>query len=444
MTPQPTSRLQLRTLVIGGGAGIVLLAAIVAMQHFRHGWPFSLHHQLPAAQPTEVDHAAMTNMATENSPTPATQVRVPVELTEQQSQSIGIRLERVRRETISQPLRAVTTVVPDESRVTHVHARVAGWLESLYVNTTGQQVRMGEPLAAVFSQDLFATQQEYLSALHDAHAGPKSSVVEGAKTRLKLLGMSDVEIGDIEKRGEARRLVTLNAPHNGIVLHRGVSAGTAVDPSTELLTVADLSNVWVMAEVPESGTSQVKVGATASLEFSASGRAPINAKVDFLYPTLTERTRTVRARFSVPNPDGSLRPGLYGTATFQSAAHDALIISRDAVVDTGLSQYVYAATGSDRFEPRKVILGARLPDRVEVLQGLADGEEIVASGVFLLDSESRLRASGGAGTGHSGHGGKKAPDTDSSTHAAPPTEPTHNHDDTGAKSESQNHSGHGE
>lgn len=391
-----------RPLITGVAGGILLLMLFGIVQHFRHGWPFSLHHAVSVPEVASevsavVDHSAHGGSV-------AAQARVTVDLSEPQLQTIGVRLERVQQETITQPLRAIATVVPDESRVSHVHARVSGWLEQLYVNTTGQQVRAGEPVAGVYSQDLFATQAEYLSALKFAQTGPGSAVVEGARTRLKLLGMTETEIADIERRGEARRLVTLTAPRSGVVIHRGISAGTAVDSSTEILTVADLSTVWVWAEVPESGARQVAIGATAHLDFPALGQEPVEARVDFLYPTLTERTRTLRVRFSVQNRDGTLRPGLFGTAIFRSSPREALMISRDAVVDTGMSQHVFVVVEPGRFEPRKVTLGARMPERVEVLQGLAENEEIVASGVFLLDSESRLRASGGAGTGHAGHG----------------------------------------
>lgn len=391
-----------RTLVLGGVAGVALMLTLVAIQHFRHGWPFSVHHQVVSTEARVTGSSGQTEPA---------QTRVPVVIAAGKAQTIGVRLERVRREAITQPLRAVATVVPNESMVSHVHTRVAGWLENLYINTTGQVVKAGEPVAAVFSQDLYATQKEYLAALQDAQAGPKSAVVEGAKTRLKLLGMTEAEIANIERHREAHRLVTLTAPRSGVVMHRGVAAGTAVDPSTEILTVADLSDVWVWAEVPESGAAQITQGVLAQLEFPSQGRPPVEARVDFVYPTLSERTRTLRVRFSVANPQGVLRPGLYGTAVFHSTAREVLVISRDAVVDTGLSQHVFIATDGGRYEPRKVTLGVRLPDRVEVLQGLAEGEEVVASGVFLLDSESRLRASGGAGTGHSGHdsGGKARP-----------------------------------
>lgn len=437
MTSSPQKTFNLRTLVIGALTGIALILVVALLQHLRHGWPFSIHHnvasdQQTASSPSMPEHASLEKSGAAGKAAAAAP-RVPIMIDENKAHAIGVRLERARREAITQALRAVATVVPNESQVSHVHTRVAGWLEKLYVNTTGQIVKEGEPVAAVFSQDLFATQKEYLAALQDAQVGPKSIVVEGAKSRLKLLGMTDVEIANIERHGEAHRLVTLTAPRSGVVLHRGVSAGTAVDPSTEILTVADLSSVWVWAEVPESGSAQISQGAVAQLEFPALDRAAIEARVEFIYPTLSERTRTLRVRFNVANPTGVLRPGLFGTAVFQSKTRDALVISRDAVVDTGLSQHVFIASQSGRYEPRKVTLGVRLPDRVEVVEGLSEGEEVVASGVFLLDSESRLRASGGAGTGHGGHGKARPTEpTDTPETPAKSNDAAHEHNDQGS------------
>jgi Cu(I)/Ag(I) efflux system membrane fusion protein len=216
-----------------------------------------------------------------------------------------------------------------------------------------------------------------------------------------VLGMTSAEIDEIEQSGEPKRLVTVIAPRSGVVVNRGVTAGTSVDPSTTLVTIADLSRVWILAEVPEASIPLVRIGSAAQLDFPASGRPPFAARVDFVYPTLTERTRTLRVRLSAGNPGGALKPGLYGTAAFETAGHNALTVSRDAVVDTGLQQHVFVAAGG-RFEPRPVTIGVQLADRVEIRDGLKEGEQVVSAGVFLLDSESRLRATGGAG-GHS-HG----------------------------------------
>jgi Cu(I)/Ag(I) efflux system membrane fusion protein len=395
-----------------GAVVLALVAAGLVVQHLRHGWPFSLHHGMPNAPMAELaGHAAEADGARPAHP------RVTVEVEPTKLAAIGIRTETVRRETLAQPVRAVATVVPDESRVSHVHTRVAGWIEKLYINTTGQGVRAGQPLAGIFSQELLSSQNEFLAARRAATQGPPSAVVEGARARLKVLGMTEAEIAELEKSGSARRLVTVSAPRSGVVIHRGISVGTAVDPSTELLTIADLSHVWVLAEVPEPDIPSVQQGTPAALTFPASGLAPLERPVDFLYPTLSEKTRTLRVRFTLDNPTGTLRPGLYGTADFRVRPREALTVPRDAVVDTGDMQHVFVVVAEGKFEPREVELGTRLGDRTEVLEGLSEGESIVASGVFLIDSESRLRASGGTGHAHGGHGSATTPEPQGSSPA---------------------------
>jgi Cu(I)/Ag(I) efflux system membrane fusion protein len=386
-----------RSLSLGGGVVLVALVAGLLVQHLRHGWPFSLHHSAGKSADARAELRAPKGADPH-----AAHARAPVEVEPDKLASIGVRVDRARRETISKPLRAVAAVVPDESRISHVHTRVSGWIEQLYINTTGQTVRAGQPLAGIFSQELLSSQSEYLAARRGQGQGPASVVAQGAKSRLKVLGMTDDEIRTIEQSGEARRLVTVSAPRAGIVIHRGISVGTAVDASTELVTIADLSRVWVIAEVPESDIPSVQLQTLARIDVPASGRGPFEGSVEFLYPTLSERTRTLRVRFAIDNRDGSLRPGLYGTVEFHARPRETLTVPRDAVVDTGGTQHVFVVEGEGRFSPRTVELGARLDDRVEVTNGLVEGDTIVASGVFLIDSESRLRASGG-GTGHA-HG----------------------------------------
>src|SRR3990170_2671551 len=387
-----TSSPRLRRLGAPIASAIVTAAMFTGalwVQHAREAWPFA---------PESRTAAALTGSAIPPAAGPAsTQDRVFVDVNAATVQELDIRVEVVRRESLTQEVRAVATVVPDESRISHLHTRVAGWVEQLDVNTTGERVTAGQPLARIFSQELLSSQTEYLAARRNtAASGIASAVIASGRTRLTVLGMTPAEIDGIEQTGEPRRLVTVMAPRSGVVVNRGITVGTSVDPSTTLLTIADLSRVWVLAEVPEANIPGIRVGTTAQLDFPASGRQPFAARVDFLYPTLTDRTRTLRVRFSAANPTGALRPGLYGTAAFESTGQRVITVPRDAVVDTGVQQHVFVATG-DRFEPRAVTLGVQLADRVEVRSGLAEGERIVAAGVFLLDSESRLRATGGAG-----------------------------------------------
>ena len=400
--------------VASAAATAIVFTGALWLQHARSGWPFE-----PVVE--RVAPAIGLALPSDEGPAPAHD-RVPVAVSAATVQELGIRLEVVGRESLMQNVRAVATVVPDESRISHVHTRVAGWVEQLHVNTTGEIVQAGQPLARIFSQELLSSQTEYLAARKNVTAsGIMSVVVESGRTRLAVLGMTPPEIDAIERSGEPMRLVTVIAPRSGVVVNRGITVGTSVDPSTTLVTIADLSRVWILAEVPEANIPGLRVGTTAELDFPASGRRPFKAPVDFLYPTLTERTRTLRVRFSAANPGGSLRPGLYGTAAFESAGAPVVTVPRDAVVDTGAEQHVFVATG-DRFEPRTIQLGLQLADRVEVRDGLNEGERIVAAGVFLLDSESRLRATG-VGSGHN-HG---APVTSQEKPPAPAADPHAEH-----------------
>ena len=403
--------------VLSALATAAVFTSILWVQHGRSGWPF----ERPASM-------AVAESMVDTEPTSgadASHDRVPVDTAA--AQSLDIRLETVGRQSLTQTVRAVATVAPDESRISHVHTRVAGWIEHLDVNTTGEVVRAGQPLAHIFSQELLSSQTEYLSAKRNTSAsGISSAVIASGRTRLGVLGMTAAEIDEIERTGEPKRLVTVVAPTSGVVVNRGITVGTSVDPSTTLLTIADLSRVWVLAEVPEASIPGVRVGTVAQLDFPASGRPPFAARVDFVYPTLTERTRTLRVRLPATNRSGTLRPGLYGTAVFEVAGQNVITVPRDAVVDTGLQQHVFVAVG-DRFEPRLVAVGAQLADRVEIRDGLREGEQIVAAGVFLLDSESRLRATGGAG-GHQ-HG---TPAGGQQTPTEPRTDPHAGHKQSSA------------
>ncbi len=329
---------------------------------------------------------------------------------------LDLRTQAARIEPLAKTIRATATVVPAEGKISHVHTRVDGWIEKLMVRTTGEHVKAGQPLAAIFSQNLYASQVEYLAALERA-GNSRSEVVRSARRRLQVLGMSERELDTIEKSGEPRDVITLSSHSDGVVLRLNVSEGTAVDPSTELVTIVDLNEVWVVAEIPEREIPLIASGMTATVEIPASGMPPFDTSVDFLYPTLSERTRSLRVRIVVDNPDMRLRPGMVGTAVLRPTPRTALTVPRDAVVDTGEMQYVFIAAGKSSFEPKAVSVGMRTSDRVEITAGLAEGDKVLTSGVFLIDSESRLRSSGGGGLNHS-HG----------SHGAAGAEHESNHD----------------
>jgi len=361
-------------------------------------------------QPPAAAHAS--NVPTNVAAPPS---RSPVVLAPSQANGLDLKVATVNKRDMIEDLSVPATVVPDESRISHIHTRVSGWIEQLHVANTGELVRAGQPIADIFSQELLASQVEYLAAR--AMTGPPSAVAESGRARLKFFGMSEGEIRAIEKAGKPNRVVTLYAPRSGVLAHRGISAGTAVDPSTEIAIVLDLSRIWVFAEVPEFAAGSVKMGMLAQLGFGGDGKTLVPARVEFIDPMLTEATRTLKVRFSLTNTGGALRPGMYGTATFKAPARSALMVARDAVVDTGSAQYVYVVKNDGVYEPRAVRVGARLKETVEIVDGLREGEKIVTSGVFLLDSESRLRASGGQGASHGGHGKAPTQPTSGKPHA---------------------------
>jgi membrane fusion protein, copper/silver efflux system len=327
--------------------------------------------------------------------------RSEVEVDRDWSQRLGLRVEPARVEAFEASARAVATVVPDEARITHLHARVAGWIEQLHVQHVGEALRAGAPVASIFSQELYAAQHEYLLAHAARDRTPQSAVLAASRERLRTLGMSARQIAAIEQRGEPQRTVTISTPHASVVLRRPVPAGTAVDPSTELLTLADLSRVWIVADIAERDAGLAMVGALARVTLPGQPAA-IEAAIEFVSPTVDGRSRTLRVRLGADNADGMLRPGMSGTLELAAPATPRLTVPRDAVVDAGTAQFVYVASADTRFEPRPVRLGERRGDRVVVLDGLEEGEPVLVAGVFLVDSESRLLGSGG-GTGHA-HG----------------------------------------
>lgn len=379
-------------LVIVGGA----FSAAAWLQRPAHGTPSAA-----GGDGDVVDHAAMghgTGPAAADAE--ATFDRVPVDLDAKTVEAAGIQFEPALREQWTDTVRAPATIVPDESRISHVHTRVSGWIEQLHVNTTGERVRAGQTLARIFSQELLASQTEYLMARRHAANGIVSAVVESGRARLHVLGMTDDDIAAIERTGTPLPLVNVRATHGGIVVNRAVTVGTSVDPSTELVTIADLSRVWVVAEVAEADITALRVGGTARMDFPAASAEPMKGRIEFLSPTLNEGTRTLSVRLSLANPRGVLRPGLYGRVVFETAARESITVPREAVVDTGDVQHVFVECHG-RVLPRVVTLGSIHGDRVEVLDGLMEGERVVSSGVFLLDSESRLRATGI--DAHAGH-----------------------------------------
>lgn len=323
-----------------------------------------------------------------------------VALTAQDERRFGVTFGTVQMRQISTDVRTVGAVLVNETRLAKVTPKFSGYVEQLYVNFVGQPVRRGQALAAVFSPDVLAAEQELLlaSRLSKSIGGssvpgvPGNSVdlVAAARQRLRLWDVSEAQINAVLSSGRPMRSVTLYAPASGIVLDKKVVQGQAIQAGDELYTIADLSNVWVDAQLREADAGAVSVGTAATLEFTSYPGRTFAGRVTYVYPVLAEQARTVRARIVVANPKGQLKPGMYATVRFNTTAQSALSVPRSAVVQTGERALVFVDMGGGRLMPHTVQLGRAGSDYIEVVSGVKAGQRVVTSAQFLIDSESNL------------------------------------------------------
>jgi Cu(I)/Ag(I) efflux system membrane fusion protein len=328
---------------------------------------------------------------------------VPVQLSMDRVQLIGIRTAKATREPLVSELQAAAVVAADEAKFARVHARFSGWVEQLAVTTTGQKVRRGQVMANIYNLELLPAQQEFLAARKwNAGASAPStessaqsaigSLADDARKRLELLGMSKQEIDRIAETGTPTRTVAITAPISGYIVRKDVAQGTYVQPGTPLFEIADLSTVWVLADVYERDIGRVSVGQAARVRVEAYPEQPFVGQVGFIFPAVDPNTRTLRVRVVLDNKELKLRPGMYGNVTLEVGKADGVVVPVEALVDTGDYQYVFLAKEGGRFEPRRVRAGARANGKIQIVQGVQEGDLVVTTANFLIDSESRLRA----------------------------------------------------
>ena len=325
-----------------------------------------------------------------------------VSIPARKQQLINVRTQVVRRAPFVRTLRSVGRVVPDETRLHHLHTKVGGWVEALHLTATGDKVEQGAPLLDLYSPELVASQEEYLLALRtsaelssDALAGvgrQAHDLVESARRRLLLFDMTPAQIEELKDRGAPRRTVTVYSPISGYVIARNVTHGEKITPDTSLFDIANLSRIWVMASVYEYEMPYVRPGQQATTTLASLPGEPLRGRVDIIYPTLDETTRTAQVRLVFDNPRLQLKPGMYAEVQIQSDLGPRLSVPPGAVVESGTRSIVFVAQGEGYFVPREVRIGLRLPQAVEILDGLREGEKVVESGTFFVDSESKLKA----------------------------------------------------
>jgi len=364
-----------------------------------------------------------------------------VQITAQKLQRIGVTFGEVTSQPLSKTIRTVGRMAYDETKLVRIHAKIEGWVEQVFVDFTGKLVEKNQPLLSIYSPELVSTQQELLiakkakdylasSPVPEVSSGSRS-LYESARDRLRLWDISDEQIRELEERGQPTKTLTLYSPLSGFVVTRNAFPKQRVTPETELYTIADLSTVWVLADVYEYEVPMIQLGQAATMTLSYFPGRKFAGRVTYIYPQLDNMTRTLKVRLEFPNPAFELKPDMYADVELRIDYGTQVSVPEEAVLDSGSEQIVFVAHEGGYFEPRKIQLGARVDGRQIVLSGLKPGERIVTSGNFLIDSESRLKSAAAAmaGAGHAGHGGTEAkapqrPPAEKQPAKAPP-EPKH-------------------
>jgi Cu(I)/Ag(I) efflux system membrane fusion protein len=336
----------------------------------------------------------------------ATEEAPQVEITPEQQQLIGVKTVKVSLKPLQKVIRTVGRIEADERKQATVNTKIEGWIEKLYVNYTGRYVKKGEPLVEIYSPELLATQQEFLGVLKWAtQPGDKkkddtlglmiakdaNAALDAARERLRLWDISEAQIKHIEQTGKAVRTLTLYSPVSGFVTQKMAVQGMKVMPGEKLFDIADLSTLWIIADIYEYELSFVRVGQPARITLSYFPGKELSSQIDYIYPTISADTRTTKVRLTLPNPGGRLKPQMFTNVEIRINLGKRLVVPESAVIDTGTGQVVYVDRGNGAFEPREVQLGLRADGAVEVLSGLKTGEKVVSSANFLIDSEAQLK-----------------------------------------------------
>ena len=318
-------------------------------------------------------------------------------------QNMGVRSTPVLHQPLRRTIRTVGSIDYDETGVREVATKFDGWIEELHADYTGQRIETGMPLFSIYSRELYSTQEEYLLALRnrdsiDAKRFPEAArdiaqLVASARLRLKLFDIGDAQIDELARRGTPTKAMTIVSPHTGTVVEKTARDGMHVTPGTKLYTIADLSSVWVYVDIYERAAPFVKLGQQATMRLSYLPGESFTGKVVYVYPFVATETRTIKVRLEFDNPHLMLKPGMFADVEIQAdLKRTGLVVPRSAVLDTGTRQVVFVRSGAGRFQARTVDVGLTVEDEaVEILSGVAPGEQVVTSGQFLLDSESKLR-----------------------------------------------------
>lgn len=390
---------------------VALIAALAATAWFWWRSPFSAamrrsqHPASAASVPSQTENQQPPT-ADNSAGLPSEAPLAPLQLSPQRMQSIGVQLGTVESKPINDEIRLYGNVQPDERRFAYVQTRFAGWIRQVFADATGDFVRKGGPLFTIYSPDLVASEREYILAKKNAVtlqqstvsgvADGAASLIAAAKARLQQFDIPDSEIAKLDQTGEAITDLTVYSPASGYITERNALPNMYVQPDTKLYSIADLSDVWVLAQIFQNDAGKFKPGDPAEITLDAYPGRIFKGKVDYLLPQLDVATRTLPVRLVFPNPDLRLRPGMYVNVSLKLPLGQHLIVPDSAVFHSGTKNLVFTYSGEGNIAPHEVELGPHVSDQFVVTKGVKAGEQIVTSANFLIDSEAQLQAAAGA------------------------------------------------
>ena len=364
--------------------------------------------QHPATPASNAATHPVQNTSPGSAPSPKDTSLVPVQISVERLQSIGVKFGVVERKAVQDEIRTTGTVAIDETRLSYVQTRISGHIEKVFVDATYQYVRKGQRLFTIHSPELLVAEREYLLAKQNAKnlsqstipgvAAGVASLLDSSIGRLEEWDIPEQEIARLESTGQVIDALEIDSPVSGYVTERNALPNLMVQPETRLYTIADLSTVWVLAQVFQNDLGRIRVGAPTSITVDSYPGRAFRGKVDFIYPDVDMTTRTARVRLVFANPNLTLTPGMYVNVVLQVPLGNQLVIPVSGVLQSGTRQIVFVDHGAGYLEPRDVQLGSQAGDQYIVLKGLKAGEHIVTSANFLIDSESQLQAAIGSFT----------------------------------------------
>jgi len=357
------------------------------------------HETAVETQSAQEDHSAH---AQNQAPVPSDNSMI---ISPERLQSIGVKFEPAERRLLERTIRTVGRVEVDERQLARVTVKLEGWIDRLLVNYTGESVKQGQVLFTLYSPELLATQEEYLIALRSSRTLGKSefpevaaganALLEASRRRLLLWDIRQSHILDLERTGQVLTTLPIHAPRSGTVINKMAVVGLQTKPGDELYTIADLSRIWIVGDIYENEMPLIAIGQTANISLSYAPDVSLQARIGFIYPTVDPQTRTAKVRFELDNPGERLKPGMYTNLELKVPLGMRLAVPKDAVLESGERKVVFIHLGGGRLEWRNAKIGLRSGDWVEILEGIREGEHVVTSANFLIDSESQLKSAVG-------------------------------------------------